>query len=81
MTCDMNEDRRAENGAGQAAHAIVQLINSRPQSPRYEEIVAIIERLAVSPMRQRNADVLGLDEYGPDLTLIASSKTSAGRWP
>lgn len=80
MTCDMNEERRAENGAGQAAQAIVQLINSRPQSPRYEEIVAIIERLAVGPMRQRDADALGLDEYGPDLT-IASSKISAGRWP
>ena len=37
--------RTAQGNATQAAHAIIQLINSRPQSPRQEEIVAIIERL------------------------------------
>ena len=80
MNSKANENQHTDNGAGPAAHAIVQLINSRPQSPRYEEIVAIIERLVVKPMRRPNADACGLDEYGPDLT-IALSNPDARRWP
>lgn len=66
---DKTKDMRArESGARQAATAIVQLINSRPRSPRQEEIEAIIEELAVAPLTARPSHPLGLDEYGPDLT-------------
>ena len=80
MNCKANENQPTDNGAGQAAHTIVQLINSRPQSPRYEEIVAIIERHVVHPMRRQNVDACGLDEYGPDLT-IALPNPDSRRWP
>lgn len=60
--------RTAQGNATQAAHAIIQLINSRPQSPRQEEIVAIIERLVTRSLLAQQAVPSGLDEYGPDLT-------------
>jgi hypothetical protein len=60
------------DSAAQAAHAIMRLINSRPQSPRHEEIVAIIERLVMGPLLARQATPTGLDEYGPDLTTRSS---------
>jgi len=59
-------------GAEQAAQAIVELINSRPRSPRPDEIAAIIERLA--PPGTAAASCSHCDdldhEYGP------ASKTS-----
>lgn len=64
--------RVAHGSATQAARAIMQLINSRPQSPRHEEIVAIIERLVTRPLLVRQAAPTGLDEYGPDLTTLSS---------
>ena len=57
-----------ESGARQAANAIVRLINSRPRSPCYQEIEAIIDKFAVRPLTERQPHTLGLDEYGPDLT-------------
>jgi len=62
--------RVAHSAAVQAAHAIMKLINSRPQSPRHEEIVAIIETLVTGPLQARQAMPDGLDEYGPDLTKL-----------
>ena len=62
---------RPHDSAEQAAHAIMQLINSRPQSPHHQEIVAIIERLVTGPLQVRQAPS-GLDEYGPDLTKLSS---------
>ncbi len=56
------------NSAEQAARAIMQLINSRPYSPRHEEIVAIIESFVTSRLQARQAIPMDLDEYGPDLT-------------
>ena len=70
MKCDVNQSRQ-HNSAEQAAHAIMQLINSRPQSPSHEEILAIIERLVTRPLQVRQAPS-GLDEYGPDLTKLSS---------
>jgi hypothetical protein len=64
--------RVAHGSATQAAHAIMRLINSRPQSPRHEEIEAIIERLVTRPLLVRQAAPTGLDEYGPDLTTLSS---------
>jgi hypothetical protein len=53
-------------GAELAARAIMELINSRPISPRQDEIVAIIKRLAVAETAPAHApDCDGLDEYGP----------------
>jgi hypothetical protein len=57
-------------GVEQAAQAIVKLINSRPSSPRHDEIAAIIRRLVVTasaPAGRSNRDALDR-EYGPDLT-------------
>jgi hypothetical protein len=45
---------------------------ARPQSPRHEETVAIIERLVTQPLLVRQAAPTGLDEYGPDLTTLSS---------
>jgi hypothetical protein len=60
------------DSVGQAAHAIMQLINSRPHSPRHEEIVAIIERFVAGPLQiRRQAVPASLDEYGPDLTKLS----------
>ena len=56
-----------ERGSDRAARAIVALINSRPYSPRQEEIAAIIEKLAIERTPPPPAPS-GLDEYGPDLT-------------
>jgi hypothetical protein len=61
----------SRDSVGQAARAIMQLINSRPHSPRHEEIVAIIERLVTGPLQVRQAMPVGLDEYGPDLTKLS----------
>ena len=60
-----------DRGAQRAARAIVELINSRPLSPRQDEIEAIIKKLAVeatmpAPGAAPSRD--GLDQYGPDLT-------------
>jgi hypothetical protein len=58
-------------GAERAARAIVELINSRPFSPRQDEIVAIIKKLAVEatmPAPGAAPPRDGLDQYGPDLT-------------
>jgi hypothetical protein len=60
---------QAERGADRAARAIVALINSRPYSPRPDEIAAIIEKLATDPTPARPAPS-SLDEYGPDLTIL-----------
>ena len=68
MKDNVNDMRITESVASKAANAIVNLINSRPQSPRYDEIKAIIEKLAASPISASDAHTLGLDEYGPDLT-------------
>jgi hypothetical protein len=58
-----------DGGAERAARAIIELINSRPASPRQDEIVAIITRLAVeriTPAPASSADCDALDrEYGP----------------
>ncbi len=62
----MQRDPTAIRGAEQAAQAIVELINSRPRSPRPDEIADIIRKLAVarSPAPCSHCD--GLDrEYGP----------------
>jgi hypothetical protein len=60
------------DSVGQAAHAIVQLINSRPHSPRHDEIVAIIEKFVTSRLQVRRQPMAaGLDEYGPDLTKLS----------
>jgi len=49
--------------AEQAAQAIVELINSRPRSPRPDEIAEIIRKLAIA---QPSAHADDLDrEYGP----------------
>lgn len=61
-----------DRGAARAARAIVELINSRPISPRQDEIAEIIQRLALEgpkPAPARDHD--GLDQYGPDLTKLA----------
>jgi hypothetical protein len=55
-------------GAERAARAIVELINSRPLSPRQDEIMAIIKELAVEPTMPVPLDCDGLDQYGPDIT-------------
>ena len=55
-------------GAERAARAIVELINSRPLSPRQDEIMAIIKELAVEATMPAPVDSDGLDEYGPDIT-------------
>jgi hypothetical protein len=51
-----------------AARAIIELINSRPTSPRQEEIVAIIRRLSAEATPVPPAARDGLDEYGPVTT-------------
>jgi len=51
MKYKVDDMRTQESGARQAANAIVQLINSRPRSPCFQEIEAIIEKLAVRPSR------------------------------
>ena len=56
-----------ERGSDRAARAIVALINSRPYSPRQDEIAAIIEKLAIDRTPSPPARS-SLDEYGPDLT-------------
>jgi hypothetical protein len=55
-------------GAERAARAIVELINSRPLSPRQDEIMAIIKELAVEATMPVPLDCDGLDQYGPDIT-------------
>lgn len=60
-----------DRGAERAARAIIELINSRPISPRQDEIVAIIKRLAVegtAPAPASSPDCDGLGQYGPDIT-------------
>jgi len=59
-----------DRGAERAARAIIELINSRPLSPRQDEIVAIIKKLAVQatmPAPGAAPPRDGLDQYGPDL--------------
>jgi hypothetical protein len=62
-----------DRGVERAAQAIVELINSRPYSPRREEIADVIKQLAIeqatAPSSSPDRD--GLDEYGPDLTKLA----------
>jgi len=55
------------NGTERAAQAIVELINSRPRSPRPEEIVAILDTLVRSPAATASCrHCAALDrEYGP----------------
>jgi hypothetical protein len=58
-----------DRAADAAASAIVDLINSRPVSPRREEIAAIIrthvaDELAPAPAPDHDP----LAEYGPDIT-------------
>lgn len=55
-----------ERRSDRAARAIVALINSRPYSPRQDEIAAIIDKLAID--RTLAPPASNLDEYGPDLT-------------
>lgn len=61
------------SGAEQAAQAIVELINSRPRSPRPDEIAEIIRRftprgIAAAPCSHCEQD---LDrEYGPVSTRV-----------
>ena len=58
-----------KRGAERAARAIVELINSRPLSPRQDEIMAIIiKELAVEATMPAPLDCDGLDQYGPDIT-------------
>jgi hypothetical protein len=56
-----------DSAAERAAQAIVELINSRPRSPRPDEIAAIIKRLALSGTATASCPHCeGLDrEYGP----------------
>lgn len=58
------KDRVAER----AARAIVALINSRPYSPRQDEIEQIIEKHVLATAAPGPSTPSGLDEYGPDLT-------------
>jgi hypothetical protein len=62
----MNSARREAapiSSAEQAAQAIVELINSRPRSPRPDEIAEIIRKLAIV---QPSSHADDLDrEYGP----------------
>ncbi|MFN3746210.1 MAG: hypothetical protein ACK4TL_16030 [Hyphomicrobiaceae bacterium] len=74
MKPDLNAATARCRPAEQAAQAIVALINSRPYSPRQEEIEEIIARLVVGPANAVPATGLDLDEYGPDLTTFRSSK-------
>lgn len=55
------------SGVEQAARAIVDLINSRPNSPRPDEIAEIIDKLAVPDVATRSCpNCTNLDrEYGP----------------
>jgi hypothetical protein len=59
----------ADSGAERAARAIVELINSRPRSPRPDEIVAIINALVRPPAAATPCPhCAALDrEYGPIL--------------
>jgi hypothetical protein len=57
------------NSAEQAAQAIIELINSRPTSPRPDEIVEIIRQLAVARPSASCSHCHALDrEYGPAST-------------
>jgi hypothetical protein len=55
-----------------ATQAIINLINSRPVSPRHDEIAAIIERMVVArppPEPSAMSKCRELDEeYGPDIS-------------
>ena len=57
-----------ESAAKLAAQEIMKLINSRPYSPRHDEIVTIIETLVVRGAANVSSIPLGLDEYGPEMT-------------
>ena len=54
------------------AREILELVNSRPTTPRQDEIAAIIARATGAPAPPP-ADSRGLDEYGPDLTRMRAS--------
>ena len=59
-------DSPAIRSAEQAAQAIVELINSRPRSPRPDEIAEIIRKLAIVPPPASCSHCDDLDrEYGP----------------
>jgi hypothetical protein len=54
------------SGAEQAAQAIVELINTRPRSPRRDEIADIIKTFATAPPPAACGHCDALDrEYGP----------------
>lgn len=61
-----------DHGAERAARAIIELINSRPWSPRVDEIAAIIELTVVTPPpRTPSAPSISQEldeEYGPDIS-------------
>jgi hypothetical protein len=68
MKTDMMSATTNDRGAERAARAIVALINSRPSSPRQQEIEELIEKYVPHAARLVRSTPSGLDEYGPDLT-------------
>jgi hypothetical protein len=68
MSTNLNATPAPQRGSERAAQAIVALINSRPYSPRQDEIAAIIEELAIDRAVLTPAQCSSLDEYGPDLS-------------
>jgi len=68
MKTEVDGATRTDRDAERAARAIVALINSRPYSPRQDEIEQIIERHVAEARRPAPPKLSSLDEYGPDLT-------------
>ena len=62
----VHSETATSSGAERAAQAIVELINSRPRSPRSDEIAAIIRRIAIPEAVASCSQGNDLDrEYGP----------------